>query len=275
MNWCHRSQQCRAEQAHLDLEQITLNSSTYNLDLAFQPVLDSATGEIDHHEIIGRFPHLSVANAASRVESDTGDDLGAALDLALGQGVVTLLQGLPYDRLLLPMSWRSCALELFRVEFDRLLKIDPSVRQRMILEFVAADDVFGIEEATNYIAELRRIGCRICLSEFGATAVSYRFLQLIDVDYIKIDAGFLTGTTAEPRERMLREVAQGLADFDYKGIAKGIDDARLADITARAGISLGQGDFYGAPQGSLVSNGLPLHLSGGMSWQARAPFLLN
>ena len=254
---------------------MTLDSSTYNLDLTFQPVVDSATGEIDHHEIIGRFPHFGITNTASRVESDTGDDLGAALDLALGQGVVTLLQGLPYDRLLLPISWRSCALELFRAEFDRLLKIEASVRQRMILEFVAADDVFGLEEAANYIAQLRRLGCRICLSEFGATTVSYRFLKLIDIDYVKIDAGFLTTAPTALRERMLREIGRGMADLDYRGIARGIDDARLADITARAGISLGQGDFYGAPQETLVSNGLPLHLSGGMSGQARAPFLLN
>jgi EAL domain-containing protein (putative c-di-GMP-specific phosphodiesterase class I) len=246
---------------------MAVDSSTYNLDLTFQPVVDGATGEIDHHEIIGRFPRLS--------DADTADDLGAALDLALGHGVVTLLQGLPHDRLLLPLSWRSCALELFRAEFDRLLKIDGSVRQRMILEFVAADDVFGIEEAANFILELRRQGCRICLSEFGATAAGYRFLDLIDIDYIKIDAGFLTTDNAGLRGRMLREIGQGLADLDYRGITKGVDDARIADIAMRAGFSLGQGEFYGAAQESLASNGLPLLLSGGMSGSGRAPFLLN
>ena len=254
-----------------------MNSSTYNLDLAFQPVVDSASGEIDHHEIIGRFPSLEGTGAASlRFEGEAESDLGAALDLALGQGVVTLLQGRPYDRLLLPISWRSCALDLFRSEFERLLRVEPSVRRRMILEFVAADDVFGVEEAANYMAELRRLGCKLCLSEFGASGASYRFLRLIDVDYIKVDEVFLTAAQTDPRERMLlREVSNICADLDYKSIATGIDDARIADLAARAGISLGQGAFYGAAQETLVSNGFPVHLAGGTSSPARTPFFLN
>jgi EAL domain-containing protein (putative c-di-GMP-specific phosphodiesterase class I) len=254
-----------------------MDSTSYNLDLAFQPVVDSASGEIDHHEIIGRFPRLDGPGSAStRFEGEAESDLGAALDLALGQGVVTLLQGRPYDRMLLPISWRSCALDLFRTEFERLLRVEPSVRRRMILEFVAADDVFGIAEAANYLAELRRLGCRLCLSEFGTGNASYRFLRLIDVDYIKIDEVFLTAAQSDPRERLLlREATTVCADLDYKSIATGIDDARIADLAARAGITLGQGTFYGPAQETLVSHGFPVHLAGGASSPARTPFFLN
>lgn len=252
-----------------------MDSSTYNLDLAFQPVVDSASGEIDHHEIIGRFPGLE-GPASMRFEGESDGDLGAALDLALGQGVVTLLQGRPYDRLLLPISWRSCALDLFRTEFERLLRVEPSVRRRMILDFVAADDVFGIEEAANYMAGLRRLGCQICLSQFGAGAASYRFLRLIDVDYVKIDEAFLTAAQADPRERaLLQDVSKVCADLDYKSIATNIDDARMADLAVRAGITLGQGRFYGVAQETLVSHGFPVHLASGTAAPVRTPFFLN
>lgn len=254
-----------------------MSSSTYNLDLAFQPVVDSASGEIDHHEIIGRFPGLlGNGMGSTRFEGETDGDLGAALDLALGQGIVTLLQGRPQDRLLLPISWRSCSQELFRTEFERLLGIEPSVRRRMILEFVAADDVIGVEEAANYMLELRRQGCQICLSHFGSGAAGDRFLRMVEVDYIKFDEAFMSAAQTSAQERLrLRDIAQTFRDLDYKTIATGIDDARMADLAARAGITLGQGAFYGVPQETLVSSGFPVILSGGMSSPARTPFFLN
>lgn len=252
-----------------------MNSSTYNLELTFQPVVDSASGEIDHHEIIGRFPALAASDGA-RFEGEYDGDLGAALDLALGQGVVTLLQGRPHDRLLLPISWRSCALDLFRTEFERLLRVEASVRRRMILEFVAADDIFGVEEAANYMAELQRLGCQISLSQFGAGPASHRLLRLIDVDYVKVDGAFVTAAQTDAREcLLLRELTRLCDDLGYKSIATDIDDARIADLAARAGINLGQGVFYGVPQETLVSSGFPIAIPAGMATPVRTPFFLN
>jgi len=252
---------------------VTYNA--YHLDLAFQPVVWLGNGDADHHEVIRRVPE-GFDSLVSDPLADPQGEFTAALELALCQGVIQLLQDRPNDRLLLALSWRSCAQRSFREGLSALLRTDPSIRRRLILEFVAADDIVSVEDGSTYLMNLRRNGCRICLSHFGSAAPSYGLLRYFDVDFVKIDGDFFTTAMTDPREsQILREICAFCAELDYQSIASGIDDNRQADMAARLGITMGQGRLYGSPQDHLTtmlpSFGHSRHSVPGQ----RAPFFLN
>jgi EAL domain-containing protein (putative c-di-GMP-specific phosphodiesterase class I) len=252
-----------------------MDSSTYNLDLSFLPVFSLATGEVDHHEVIGRF--TGAGALAARAGCDDGSpEVGAALDLALMQAVISLLQGRAYDRLLVPLSWRSCALGMFRSEFSSLLRVDPAVRRRLILEFIAADDVVAIPEAAAYLTSLRREGCRIGLSHFGADSAGYRFLRCLDIDYVKIDPDFVAGAGVSAHDCMLlEELCERCHELECKSVATAIDDARQADLVTKLGVTLAEGLAFGPPQEMLWGSGLPLQATHNIALAGRVPFFLH
>lgn len=250
-------------------------AKTYHMDLSFQPVVRLSSGDLDHHEILGCFPdadHERLPNGML----DAAGDLGAAIDLAVCQGAIQLLKARPNDRLLLPLSWRSCVLDSFRNELLSVLRTDPAVRSRLILEFVAADDLLSVEEGSNFLAALRRQGCRICLSHFGSASPSYRFLRYLDVDYVKIDSNFFTAALTDPRERgLLSDICALCQELDYRSIATGIDDVRLADMAAQLGITMGQGGIYGLSRNDLPTTPQAYTHFGYAAAPSRTPYFLN
>ena len=252
-----------------------MTAKTYQMDLSFQPVVRLNSGDLDHHEILAGVPGADLERLPDGV-LDAAGDLGAAIDLAVCHGAIQLLKARPNDKLLLPLSWRSCALDSFRNELLSVLRTDPAVRSRLILEFIAADDLLSVEEGSNYLAALRRQGCRICLSHFGSSSASYRFLRYLDVDYVKIDSNFFTAALTDPCERrLLNDVCALCQELDYRSIATGIDDSQLADMAAQLGFTMGQGRIYGLSQNDLPANPLAYSHFGYAAAPSCAPFFLN
>jgi diguanylate cyclase (GGDEF)-like protein/PAS domain S-box-containing protein/excisionase family DNA binding protein len=139
--------------------------------------------------------------------------------------------------------------------------IDPSQLVFEITETAAMSDV---DVTQGFIAQMKELGCRFALDDFGAGFSSFYFLKRFDVDYLKIDGGFVRDLATDDASRVfvraLCDVARGL---NKQVIAEWVESQEVLGILAGMGVQYGQGFLFARPQPFMGE------LSGDIEEQAR------
>jgi EAL domain-containing protein (putative c-di-GMP-specific phosphodiesterase class I) len=116
-----------------------------------------------------------------------------------------------------------------------------------------------------FIHELRQLGCRFALDDFGAGFSSFYYLKRFEVDYLKIDGGFIRDLAKDEGNRILVkalcDAARGVSKH-AQVIAEGVEDREVLKILTEMGTVYGQGFLFHRPAplwdqapGALVVSG--------------------
>jgi diguanylate cyclase (GGDEF)-like protein/PAS domain S-box-containing protein len=118
--------------------------------------------------------------------------------------------------------------------------------------------VANIEAAERLVNEFRRIGCRVGLDDFGSGFASFSHLKQLDVDYLKIDGGYLRSMGTDPiNSAVLAAIARIAHALGKKTIAECVDSARTVQALRDSGIDEIQGFFIARPQEEMDFGGGP------------------
>ena len=117
----------------------------------------------------------------------------------------------------------------------------------LTLELTETTLLVETTDVASTLAELRALGVRIALDDFGRGYSSLEHLKSLPVDVIKIDRTFLEGIDESREDRAIVEAMIALARATGRSvIAEGIEtEAQLLELI-ELGCPLGQG-FYFAP----------------------------
>jgi EAL domain-containing protein (putative c-di-GMP-specific phosphodiesterase class I) len=92
------------------------------------------------------------------------------------------------------------------------------------------------------------MGCRFALDDFGAGFSSFYYLKRFDVDYLKIDGGFIRDLATDEGSRIfvraLNDVANGL---DKQVIAEWVETPEALNLLLGMGTHFGQGYLFQRP----------------------------
>ena len=109
-----------------------------------------------------------------------------------------------------------------------------------------------MEAAMRFMEELRKLGCRFGLDDFGNGFASFSHLRELDVDYLKIDGTYLRSMNADPiNEAVLTAIAKVARALGKRTIAECVDSAKTVCALEHSGIDQMQGYFVGRPLESL------------------------
>ncbi|MEK7699049.1 MAG: EAL domain-containing protein, partial [Planctomycetota bacterium] len=97
------------------------------------------------------------------------------------------------------------------------------------------------------------LGFKFSLDDFGVGFTSFRYLQEIEVDYIKIDGSFVKKLTESRNDRLfvksIVDVAQGMG---IKTVAEFVENQTTLEILKEYGVDYAQGYFIGKPAPEIV-----------------------
>jgi EAL domain-containing protein (putative c-di-GMP-specific phosphodiesterase class I) len=109
--------------------------------------------------------------------------------------------------------------------------------------------VANVAQTREFATELRRIGCRFGLDDFGSGLSSFAYLKNLPVDYLKIDGNFVRDLINDPIDYAVVESINQLGHvMGIETIAEYVEtEAVLARLTAM-GVDYAQGYAIGQPQ---------------------------
>jgi EAL domain-containing protein (putative c-di-GMP-specific phosphodiesterase class I) len=106
----------------------------------------------------------------------------------------------------------------------------------------------SIAEAGKLMHDLREMGCKFALDDFGSGLSSFGYLKKLPVDYLKIDGMFMRDIVKDETDRIF---VKSIIDIGHalkiKTIAEFIEDRKMLEVVRELGADYAQGFALGKP----------------------------
>jgi Amt family ammonium transporter len=117
--------------------------------------------------------------------------------------------------------------------------------------------------STAALLELRKIGCRVAIDDFGTGFSSLRLLHSMEIDAVKIDRSFISGSQGTERLTVARTIVQLARSLEAEVIAEGVETHDQFRFLRSVGCGSAQGYLFSAPVSGgkiieLIRDGYPL-----------------
>ena len=131
--------------------------------------------------------------------------------------------------------------------FEKLVEYDVP-RNKLVFEVTETTAVANLDDAADFISEMKEIGCRFSLDDFGAGQSSYAYLKMLPVDFIKIDGAFVKNIANDDVDYAMVKSITDMGHFLEKLIvAEYVTDQDVLDTVADIGVDYVQGFHLGKP----------------------------
>ncbi len=226
--------------------------------LTYQPIIDLATGEIVHYEVLIRlkgdngsviFPDQFIA-AAERM------GLINSIDLWVVENALNTLAAISDNNpsICLAINLSGVAFQdetvlNFVREKLELNWLDPG---RLTFEVTETAAIQNFDRTREIINKFRALGCRFALDDFGDGFCSFNYLKNVPVDYVKIDGQFIRNLINDKTDQLLvKSMVEIIKLMDKKVIAEFIDTPLVLSKLQEFGVDYGQGFLLGEPEREL------------------------
>jgi diguanylate cyclase (GGDEF)-like protein len=133
-----------------------------------------------------------------------------------------------------------------REQFAHFPAVPP---QSICFEITETAAIARLDKATHFIDELKSLGCRFSLDDFGAGMSSFAYLKHLPVDFLKIDGGFVKNMADDPIDRAMVEAINSVGHITGKQtIAEFVDGERVIALLREIGVDFAQGYGVAKPR---------------------------
>ena len=178
------------------------------------------------------------------------EELGLVRDLdrrVLELAAVALKRA-PTLKLAINVSGMSVGDQIWMKTFNRQVAGDRSITSRLTVEVTETAALHDIEEGIRFVKWLRQSGCRVAIDDFGAGYTSFRNLQTLDLNCVKIDGSFVKGIARRPdNQAFVRTLVSLAKTFNLEVVAEWVGSKEEAALLRALGADKFQGAYYGMP----------------------------
>lgn len=224
------------------------------LSLVYQPKVELSSGRLRHVEALLRWRHselgpigpdefIPLAERAGLIQALTRHVLAQALQ----QCRQWQAQGLELDVAVNLSAHDLAEPDLVPAVAALLHAVDLPAR-RLILEVTESAVVRDVEQAIRQLRELRALGVRIAVDDFGTGQSSLAQLQRLPCDELKIDKSFVLdlseGSAGADIVRITVELGHRLG---LRVVAEGVEGITALGVLRAIGCDYGQGYLFSRP----------------------------
>lgn len=124
-------------------------------------------------------------------------------------------------------------------------RVPPEV---LCFEITETAAISNLSAATGFIQELRSLGCRFALDDFGSGLSSFAYLKNLAVDYLKIDGTFVRDMdTNEVNFAMVSAIQQLASVIGTRTVAEYVCNEKILRMLGELGIDYAQGFAIAKP----------------------------
>ena len=219
----------------------------FEFSMAFQPIVNTQTGEVYAHEALVRGPEgqgagwvFQQVNAHNMYRFDQSCRV-KAISLAASLGLPGYL------------SINFMPNAVYRPELCIRTTLEAAEQfgfaiERIIFEFTESEKIQDFEHLKNIIQHYQATGFTTAIDDFGAGFSGLNLLANLQTDALKIDMQLIRHIDADPvRRAIVRSIVQCCRELSIRVIAEGIESAAEWRCLQDMGIELHQGYFFARP----------------------------
>jgi diguanylate cyclase (GGDEF)-like protein len=227
------------------------------LELHYQPIVSLATQTITGFEALLRWQHPTRGTIPPSEFVSLAEEIGLISDLGAWAMQRACNQAARWPT---PVN---VAINLSPLQIKRNL-IETVLQalaasglppQRLELEITESVLLQDSQNTLSVLHQLRQLGVRITMDDFGTGYASLSYLRSFPFDRIKIDRAFVSGVEHTEESRAVVSAIVSLAErLGMKAIAEGIETYEQQRVVTECGCTEGQGYLFGSamPAGDVA-----------------------
>ncbi len=231
-------------------DEVVLALKEGRLKLAYQPIVQARTRKTSHYECLLRMakPDGSILSAGHFVPAAEQMGIIHLIDRFALEATVAQLKAHKKATLAVNVSGTAASDPAWLQDFVEYVRTAKDVADRLIVELTETAALHHFEENARFVSQLRELGVRVAIDDFGAGYTSFRNLQMLHVDTVKIDGSYVENLSASPENQVFVRTLVGLArSFNIKTVAEWVGSDDDAALLQNFGVDYFQGFHFGEP----------------------------
>lgn len=220
------------------------------VSMVYQPIEDVETGEVYAVEALMRLDMLDGTSVPPSLFIPVAERTGAILELGRW-AIETVCRDLLADSTVETVSVNVSPIQLqasgFADSVAAILKETGISGSRLAFEITEGLEMEVHSNVLRCIADLKRLGIRIWLDDFGTGFAGLSWLRLIDFDVVKVDRSFLHDWGTAKGRTMLRDIVSLVRNRGPRILIEGVETREQLQLARRLGIDHVQGYHVGMP----------------------------
>jgi diguanylate cyclase (GGDEF)-like protein/PAS domain S-box-containing protein len=144
------------------------------------------------------------------------------------------------------ISGSSLADESFLAYVQNQFWRSPASPSAVCFEITETAAIANLNQAVRFIDEMKKLGCRFALDDFGSGLSSFAYLKNLPVDYLKIDGSFVHVLTEDPVAETLVDAFNRIGHaMGLETVAEYVDNEATRERLAALGVDYAQGHGVG------------------------------
>ncbi|HTO32567.1 MAG TPA: GGDEF and EAL domain-containing protein [Pararhizobium sp.] len=220
------------------------------VSLVYQPIQNAASGKLEAFEALMRLRMLDGTPVTPGLFIPIAERTGAILELGRW-AIRTACRELLIDSQVKVVSVNVSPIQLktpgFAASVAAILGETQVAGNRLAFEITEGLEMEMHSDILRCISDLKTLGIRIWLDDFGTGFAGLSWLRLIDFDTVKIDRSFLHDTSSPRGKAMLRDIVGLVRNRGHKILVEGVETDEQLKLMREFGIDQVQGFHVGRP----------------------------
>jgi diguanylate cyclase (GGDEF)-like protein len=213
----------------------------------FQPLINNRTMNVDKYEclvrmvdgdrIVSPFFFLEISKKANQYSKITKK----VIEKSFAQ-----FADLPFE-FSVNVSYEDIEDPSFLDYIKEQLKIY-NIAHRVVWEILEDEDVKNYDVLLSFISEVKALGCKVAIDDFGSGYSNFEHLLKMNVDYLKIDASLIKHVaTDENSYKVVKTIMDFARSLNLKTITEFVENEEIFKITKELGADYSQGYYFAPP----------------------------
>jgi EAL domain-containing protein (putative c-di-GMP-specific phosphodiesterase class I)/GGDEF domain-containing protein len=184
-------------QSHFSVQKwreiINLIINSGDISYSLQPIKQANSQQVaSYFEVFGYFINEGkLINNSHLFAMAERLELTIELDKKLIANFIAIKAQYPKERFALNISKASLYSSTFINWLNLLTKAHPILKSNLVFEFHELSLLADVKLASRHIDIIKKMGIGICIEHFGTSLTSFKYLQDLDIEYVKIDGGYV------------------------------------------------------------------------------------
>ncbi len=136
----------------------------------------------------------------------------------------------------------------------KTLKENANIATKIIFEILESEGIENYGVVIEFIKQVKELGCKIAIDDFGSGYSNFEHLMKLDVDYIKLDSCLISNLSENANAQIITKTIVNFAkELGLKTISEFVHSEEIYKKSKELGVDYSQGYFIGKPAQNIVS----------------------